>query len=122
MLGFFLRAALVALGLWLSTEVFSGLSFDSPSTLIAAALLLGVINAVVRPLAIILTLPLTIMSLGLFLLVVNAGMLGLVAWLLNGFSISGFWTALGASILVSIVSWAASGLIGGNGRVQVYRR
>lgn len=122
MTGFFLRAALVALGLWLAAKVFPGLNFDGPSTLVAAALLLGIVNAVIRPLIIILTLPLTIVTLGFFLLVVNAGMLGLVAWLLDGFSISGFWTALGASVLVSVVSWVASGLIGGNGRVQVYRR
>src|SRR5882672_10119906 len=108
MLGFFFRAALVALGLWLATRVFTGLSFDSPGTLIAAALLLGVMNAVVRPLIVILTLPLTIVTLGFFLLVINAAMLGLVAWLLDGFSISGFGTALGASVLVSIVSWVAS--------------
>lgn len=122
MLGFLLRAALVALGLWLASYIFSGLAFNSPGTLIAAALLLGVVNAVVRPLAIILTLPLTLITLGLFLLVVNAGMLGLVAWMLDGFAISGFWTALGASLLVSIFSWVASGVIGNSGRVQVYRR
>lgn len=122
MLGFLLRAALVALGLWLASYIFSGLAFDNPGTLIAAALLLGVVNAVVRPLAIILTLPLTLITLGLFLLVVNAGMLGLVAWMLDGFAISGFWTALGASLLVSIFSWVASGVIGNSGRVQVYRR
>lgn len=121
MLGFFVRTALVALGLWLATYVFSGLAFDGPATLIAAALLLGVVNAVVRPLAIVLTLPLTLLTLGLFLLVVNAGMLALVAWLLDGFSISGFWTALAASILVSVFSWAASGMIGNSGRVQIYR-
>lgn len=122
MLGFLLRAALVALGLWLATMIFSGLTFDGPGTLIAAALLLGIVNAIVRPIAIILTLPLTILTLGFFLLVVNAGMLGLVAWFLDGFSISGFWTALGASLLVSIVAWVASGLIGGTGRVEVYKR
>lgn len=122
MLGFLLRAALVALGLWLATMIFSGLIFNGPGTLIAAALLLGIVNAIVRPIAVILTLPLTILTLGLFLLVVNAGMLGLVAWLLDGFSISGFWTALGTSLLVSIVAWVASGLIGGTGRVEVYKR
>ncbi len=68
MVGFFLRAALVALGLWLATEIFSGLSFDTVSTLIAAALLLGVVNAVIRPVIVILTLPFTLVTLGLFLL------------------------------------------------------
>jgi putative membrane protein len=119
MTGFFLRAAIVALGLWLATQVFEGLAFDSPWTLLAAAVLLGIVNAVVRPIAVILTLPLTLLSLGLFLLVINAGMLSLVALLLKGFTISGFWTALGASLIVSITSWLASGMINTSGRIEV---
>src|SRR5687768_893227 len=119
MTGFFLRAAIVALGLWLATQAFSGLRFDGPWSLLAAAVLLGIVNAIVRPIAVVLTLPLTLLSLGLFLLVINAGMLGLVAALLSGFSISSFWTALGASLMVSLVSWLASGMIANNGRVQV---
>jgi putative membrane protein len=93
--------------------------FDGPGTLFAAALLLGVVNAVIRPIAIVLTLPLTLVTLGLFLLVINAAMLGLVALLLAGFQISGFWTALGASLVVGVTSWIASGLIGNNGRFDV---
>jgi len=119
MTGFILRVAIVALGLWLATQIFSGLYFDSPTTLLAAALLLGVVNAVVRPIAVILTLPLTLVTLGLFLLVINAAMLGLVALLLKGFQISGFWTAVGASIIVSVTSWLASGLIGNSGKLEV---
>jgi putative membrane protein len=119
MTGFFIRAAMVAVGLWLATKIFSGLQFDSPGALVAAALLLGLVNAVVRPIAIVLTFPVTLVTLGLFLLVVNAAMLGLVALLLDGFSIAGFWTAVGASVVVSLTSWVASGLIGGKGRVEV---
>ena len=119
MLGFLLRAAIVALGLWLAAKIFSGLSFDMPSTLIAAALLLGVVNAVVRPIIVVLTLPVTLLTLGLFLLVINAGMLLLVAWLLDGFTVTSFWTAVGASIVVSVTSWVASGLIGNSGRVEM---
>lgn len=119
MTGLVLRIVIVALGLWLATRIFAGLNFDSPATLFAAALLLGIINAVIRPIAIVLTLPLTLVTLGLFLLVINAAMLGLVALLLSGFQISGFWTALGASVVVSVTSWVASGLIGNNGRVDV---
>jgi putative membrane protein len=119
MTGFILRVAIVALGLWLATQFFTGLYFDSGGTLLAAALLLGIVNAVVRPVAVILTLPLTLVTLGLFLLVINAAMLGLVALLLRGFQINGFWTAIGASIVVSITSWLASGLIGSSGRFEV---
>jgi len=118
-MGFLVRAAIVAVGLWLATKIFSGLHFTSPGVLIAAALLLGLVNAVIRPIAIILTFPLTLVTLGFFLLVVNAAMLGLVALILDGFSIAGFWTAVGGSIVVSITSWLASGLIGNNGRFEV---
>ena len=121
MTGFLLRVAIVALGLWLATYLLPGLYFEGPGTLLAAALLLGIVNAIVRPIAIILTLPLTLLTLGLFLLVVNAAMLGLVALLLSGFQISGFWTAVGGALIVSVTGWLASGLIGNNGKVEVMK-
>jgi putative membrane protein len=119
-IGFLMRAALVALGLWLSTQLFAGLSFDAPNTLIAAALLLGIVNAIVRPLLLIITLPITVLTLGLFLLVINAAMLGLVALILDGFRIADFWTAVGASLVVSLTSWIGSSAIGNTGRIEVY--
>jgi putative membrane protein len=121
MTGFLLRVAIVALGLWLATYLLPGLFFEGPGTLLAAALLLGIVNAIVRPIAVLLTLPLTLLSLGLFLLVINAAMLGLVALLLSGFQISGFWAAVGGALIVSLTSWVASGLIGNNGKVEVMR-
>jgi putative membrane protein len=121
MTGFLLRVAIVALGLWLATLILPGLQFASAGYLLGAALLLGIVNAIVRPIAVILTLPLTLLTLGLFLLVVNAAMLGLVALLLDGFRISGFWTALGGSLIVSITGWLAAGLIGNNGKVEVMK-
>jgi putative membrane protein len=120
MVGFLLRAAITALGLWVASELLQGLSFDSTSKLIVAAIVLGIVNAFVRPLAFILTLPLTVLTLGLFLLVLNAGMVALVAWVVPGFRISGFWTAVGAALIVSLVSWAASSMIGSNGRVEIF--
>jgi len=122
MTGFLLRVAIVALGLWLATYILPGLHFDSAGYLLAAALLLGIVNAIVRPIAVILTLPLTLLTLGFFLLVVNAAMLGLVALLLSGFQISSFWTAVGGALIVSITGWIASGLIGNNGKVEVITR
>jgi putative membrane protein len=121
MTGFVLRVAIVALGLWLATYLLPGLTFNTPVTLLVAALLLGIVNAIVRPIAVVLTLPLTLVTLGLFLLVINAAMLGLVALLLSGFSISGFWTAVGGALIVSLTGWVASGLIGNNGKVEVIR-
>lgn len=120
MVGFLLRAAITALGLWVASEILSGLTFDSTVKLIVAAIVLGVVNAFVRPLAFILTLPLTVLTLGLFLLVLNAGMVALVAWIVPGFQITGFWTAVGAALIVSLVSWAASSVIGSNGKVEIF--
>jgi putative membrane protein len=120
MVGFLLRAAISALGLWVASQLLDGLHFTTPSKLALAAVLLGIVNAFVRPLAFILTLPITIVTLGLFLLVLNAGMVALVAWVVPGFTISSFWTAVGAAIIVSIVSWAASGLIGSSGRFEKF--
>jgi putative membrane protein len=120
MVGFLLRAAISALGLWVASQLLVWLHFATPSKLVLAAVLLGIVNAFVRPLAFILTLPITVVTLGLFLLVLNAGMVALVAWVVPGFTISGFWTAVGAAIIVSIVSWAASGLIGSSGKFEKF--
>jgi putative membrane protein len=116
---FFLRAAIASLGLWLASEVVDGLSFDSATTLILAAILLGIVNGLVRPLVVLLTLPLTILTLGLFLLVVNGVMLALVAGLLPGFHIAGFWDAVLGAIIVSLVSWVGSWIFGPKGSIQV---
>jgi putative membrane protein len=120
MVGFLLRAAIAALGLWVASQLLDGLHFATPSKLLLAAVLLGIVNAFVRPLAFILTLPITIVTLGLFLLVLNAGMVALVAWVVPGFTIAGFWTAVGTAIIVSVVSWAATGLIGPSGRFEKF--
>src|ERR1700748_3518847 len=79
MTGFILRALISAVGLWIATRVVSGILIDDAFTLVLAGALLGIVNAIVRPVAILLTLPITILTLGLFLLVVNAGMVALVA-------------------------------------------
>jgi putative membrane protein len=122
MLGFLIRAALVALGLWLATDWVSGVSIDTPSTLVLAGILLGVVNSIVRPIAILLTLPMTILTLGLFLLVINAGMVALVAWMLPGMHVMSFGAAFWTSILVSLVSFVGSWFVGGKGRFEVIRK
>jgi putative membrane protein len=120
MLGFFIRAVLVALGLWLATAWVPGVYIDSPLTLLLAGILLGVVNSIVRPIAILLTLPMTIVTLGLFLLVINAAMVALVAWMLPGMHIAGFGAAFWTSILVSLVSMIGSWFVGGKGKFEVY--
>ena len=122
MAGFILRGLIAALGLWAATEIFKGgIVINSPMTLVIAGLMLGVVNAIVRPIAVVLSLPALLLTVGLFLLVINAAMLGLVALLLPGFKIYGFWTAVGGAIVVSLVSWIASWFIGSRGRVEVIR-
>lgn len=102
--GFFIQLGITAVSLWVTSLVFNGIRFATPSSLIVSALLLGFANAVLWPLLVLLTLPLTILTLGFFLLVINALMLLLVAKMVPGFTISGFWTALFASLFVSIFS------------------
>lgn len=102
---FLLHWAITALSLWLASRVFRGISFADTSSLVISALLLGFANAIVKPLLIVLTLPLTLLTFGLFLLVINALMMLLVSALVRGFKVSGFWTAFFASIFIAVLSW-----------------
>lgn len=122
MTGFILRALMTALGLWLATEWVDGVQIDSPWTLVIAGVLLGVVNAIVRPLTIILTFPITIVTLGLFLLVVNAAMVALVAWLLPGFHVAGFWPAFWSALIVSLTAWVASWFVGPKGSIEIVKK
>jgi putative membrane protein len=122
MVGFLLRAAIAALGLWVASQLLPGLSFDSTEKLVLAALVLGVVNAIVRPIAFILTLPITVVTLGLFLFVLNAAMIGLVARVIPGFRIDGFWTAVLAAVIVGVISWVGSSVIGSKGKVELIKR
>jgi putative membrane protein len=123
MTGFILRALITALGFWLATRLVSGIYIADAATLVLAGVLLGVVNAIVRPIAIILTLPITVLTLGLFLLVVNTAMVGLVAAMLPGFRIpGGFWSALATAVIVGLTGWVGSHLIGSRGKIDVYTR
>ncbi len=102
---FLLHWGTTALSLWVAGYVFKGLHFAGPAALVVSALLLGFANAIVRPLLVLLTLPLTVLTLGLFLLVINALVLMLVSALVTGFTIDGFGTAFFASIFISVLSF-----------------
>lgn len=112
MLRFIAQFLVTALGLWLASRIVPGVSFTDTDTLMLAAFLLGIVNAIVRPILTVLTFPITIITLGLFLLVVNAAMIGLVAVLLNGFVVNGLGAGIGAAIITGIVSWLAGAFIG----------
>jgi putative membrane protein len=120
--GFLIRMLITALGLWIAQAIIPGVEFADTGTLLLAAFLLGLVNAVVRPLIILLTLPITVLSLGLFLLVINAMMLSLVAALLQGFLLRGFFSALFGALVVSITSWIAAWYIGSAGHVELIIR
>lgn len=111
LLPFLIHWAITAVSLWLASKIFKGLKFDGAGSLIVSALLLGFANAVVRPLLVFFTLPLTLLTFGLFLLVINALMMLLVAWVVKGFRVSGFWTAFFASIFVSLLSIAIGAIV-----------
>lgn len=119
MSGFVVRLLIAALGLWLAQALVPGVEIRGAGTLFVAALLLGFVNAVVRPLIVVLTLPITVVTLGLFLWVVNAMMLGLVAALLEGFTLAGFGSALLGALVVSVTGWIASWYVGSSGRFEV---
>jgi putative membrane protein len=102
---FLLHWVITSLSLWVASYVFSGIKFADTSALIISALLLGFANAIVRPLLIVLTLPLTLVTFGFFLLVINALMILLVSALVSGFTVSGFWTAFFASIFIAVLSF-----------------
>jgi len=111
MLRFIAQFLVTALGLWLASRIVPGVGFTDTGTLLLAAILLGVVNAIVRPILTVLTFPITLITLGMFLLVVNAAMIGLVAVLLNGFVVDGLAAGIGAAIITGIVSWLAGAFI-----------
>ena len=119
MLGFWARLLVTSVGLLIASELVSGIEFAGLPPLFFAALVLGGVNAVVRPAVVFLTIPFTLITLGFFLFAVNAAMLGLTAFLVPGFSVAGFWPALLGSIVVSITGMLASWYIGPRGRVEV---
>ncbi|MGH8309020.1 MAG: phage holin family protein [Steroidobacteraceae bacterium] len=122
MIGFIFRAVIAALGLWLATRLLGPRVYiEDAGTLVLAGVLLGVVNAIVRPVTVVLTFPITLATLGLFLLVVNAAMLGLVALFLPGFRIEGFWAAVAAALIVGLTGWIGSWLIGPSGKVEIYK-
>jgi len=99
------KLAINALALLVVTSIFQGIHFDNNQAMVAAAVVLALVNTYLRPLVIILTLPINILTLGLFTLVINAGILELVSWLIPAFHIKDFWTALGGALVISIISF-----------------
>jgi putative membrane protein len=117
--GFWARLLVIAVGLLIASGLVPGITFEGFLALFFAALVLGCVNAVIRPVVVLMTIPFTLVTLGLFLFVVNAAMLGLTAFLVPGFFVAGFWSALFGSVIVSITGMFASWYIGPRGTVDV---
>ena len=121
-MGFLLRIVVYTLALLLAAQVVPGLRLEGLASALVAGLLLGLVNAIVRPILVVLTFPITLLTLGLFLLVLNAFCLWLVSVFVTGFHVDGFWPAFWGALLVSIVSWVLTALISDSGRVRVIGR
>lgn len=106
-----IRFVVVALSLWLAAYLIPGFRVDGWLTLALASVLFGVVSAVVKPVLVLLTLPITLLTLGLFLIVLNGALLGLVAWLLPGFAIDGLLPAVLGWLVVTVVGWAAARIL-----------
>jgi len=118
-MGLLIRVLINALAIWLATEIVPGIEARSVTTVLVAALVLGLVNTIVRPVLLVLTLPLTLVTLGLFLFVLNAICLGLTAAVVPGFEVRGFRPALWGALLVSALSWVVNGIVSDRGRVVV---
>lgn len=118
MKGLLIRWVINALALLLISRVIRGIEVDSLLAAFVAAAVLGVINAVLRPILLFLTMPITILTLGLFVLVINGGMLYLAGLLVKGFYVHGFWAAIFGALFLSVVSWLTSAFISDQGRIE----
>jgi putative membrane protein len=119
--GLVVRWLVSAAALWLTSRIVRGIRVDSVAALLFAAVTIGVLNAFVRPLIMLLTLPLTVLTLGFFALVVNAGMLWMAGKVVVGFHVDGFWSAFGGWLLLSVFTFLINVLIGENGQIEVVR-
>jgi putative membrane protein len=121
-MGFVLRVIINTLAIVVAAKLVPGIEVDGVLAAIAAGLLLGVVNAVVRPVLLVLTLPITLVTLGLFLLVLNGLCFWLVAAVVKGFQVAGFWSAVLGALVVSVVSWVVTLLVSDSGKVVVLTR
>jgi putative membrane protein len=117
---FVFRWAVTTVAVMVASSLLHGIRYDSVAALIGAALLLGVFNAFIRPVLLILSAPLILVTLGFFILVVNALLLLLVPSIVSGFHVDGFWSAFWGAIIISLISWLLSAFFrGSDGRIHV---
>jgi putative membrane protein len=117
--GLVVRWLVSAVALYLTSLIVRGIEVHGVVPLLFAAVTVGILNAVVRPFILLVTLPLNVLTLGLFTLVVNAGMLWMASQVVKGFEVHGFWSALGGWLLMSLFTFLINLLIGESGRIEV---
>ncbi len=122
MLGFLLRASINLLALVVAGSLINGIRIESLGMGIVAACILGIVNAVIRPVVLVLTLPINLLTLGLFTLVVNAAMLMLVSELVSGFAIESFRSAFFGAIVISVISWGVNIFVSNSGKFIFIKR
>jgi putative membrane protein len=120
--GFLLRVVVNAAAIYLAAAIVPGIEVASALAALGAGLVLGLVNAVVRPVLLVLTLPFTIVTLGLFLFVLNGFCLWLTSVMVNGFEIHGFWPAVFAALIASLVSWVVTAWVSDRGQIVVITR
>lgn len=118
MKGILIRWVINALALILMSHVIKGIEVDHLLAAFVAAAVLGVINAVLRPILLLLTLPITLLTLGLFVLVINGFMLYIAGTVVRGFHVSGFWASVFGALFLSVISWIANAFISDRGRIE----
>jgi putative membrane protein len=120
-MGFLIRVLMNALAIYFAAAIVPGLELSGVVAALGSGLVLGLVNAVVRPILILLTLPFTLLTLGLFLFVLNGLCLWLTSWLVKGFEVHSFWAAVFGSILVSVVSWLLTTSVSDRGQIVMIR-
>jgi putative membrane protein len=110
-----LRWSILALGVTIATKVVRGISCDEPTTLLVVVLVLSFLNAILKPLLVVFTLPFILITLGFGIVLINAFLFMLVGHLVAGFEVASFWSALGGALVVSVTNLVASSLLGGKG-------
>jgi putative membrane protein len=119
-MGFLVRIVVNAAAIWVVAKIVPGIELNGLLAALGAGLVLGLVNAIVRPVLVLLTLPFTLITLGLFLLVLNGFCLALTSWLVKGFEVRGLWPAVFGALLVSVVSWLLSAFVSDSGRIVVF--
>jgi putative membrane protein len=118
MRGLLIRWFTTAFALWLTSLMVTGIRADGIASLFVAAVVLGIFNAILRPLVLVITFPINLLTLGLFTLVINGAMLKLTSDVVRGFTVTGFWSAVIGAVLLSAFSFALNLFISDTGRVQ----